>query len=741
LLPPAAGAETPAHLWSLAFTGGGQQAATAVAARGFNVWTAGHMVSTVDLGAPVYSSPLDEFLAMFDDDGELQWSAAFGDPGNCSITGMGVDVSNNVYVTGQFDGVVSFGGSALTSAGGQDIFLAKFNSSGAHQWSKRFGDASLNDTAFGLAVDATNTIIIGGRISGTTDFGGGALTSAGGMDAFIAKFNSAGTHQWSARFGDTADQQIDNVAVPSSGSDVYATGRFAGAINFGGGALNSAGQTDAFLAKFNSAGTHQWSQRYGGTSFDYGADVDATTSAVVLAVNFNGSINFGGSTLTSAGSQDIAVARFTTAGAHAWSQRYGDQDVQTVTAIDLGSEMQLVGSFEGTLDFGGHTMAANGFSSDMFLTKLRIGDGEELYSNQFGSLTTDWAFDVLYENGQTYLVGYFNNEVDFGFGDPLISPTRDSDACLAAFAFPPTEPAITRVKDLANDQGGVVTIEFLRAGYDGHAVPARIHRYDVYLREDPLPPFGVAPALDETWILAGNVPAHAHGSYVTLATTQADSTVIDGMHTSVFKVRGVTNDPAVYFDSAPMGGYSLDNLQPGIPLNLILEEGVLSWKSAGDSDVAYYSVYGSDGAFDETAVLVDYVKTTRLALETRSFNNYHVTATDHAGNEGRAASLSDAPRDTRPIPATLSVSAYPNPFNPATTIRYTLPAAGRVRVEIFDASGAHVRALVDDDAPPGAFTARWDGRNDAGTPAASGVYFARIQHAGASRACKMVMLK
>ena len=61
--------------------------------------------------------------------------------------------------------------------------------------------------------------------------------------------------------------------------------------------------------------------------------------------------------------------------------------------------------------------------------------------------------------------------------------------------------------------------------------------------------------------------------------------------------------------------------------------------------------------------------------------------------------------------------------------------------DVFDASGARVRTLVNAQSPAGAFTARWDGRVDAGRRAASGIYFARVEHDGATRAYKLVMLK
>jgi hypothetical protein len=738
-VPAVVSAQTPAHLWSQSFTGGGLQMASSVAVRNTRLWVAGGF-SEIDLGGAAYPSPKDDYIAMFDTDGNYQWSHAFGDAGESNTTAIGVDASDNVYITGQFNGTVNFGGTDLVSAGGYDAFLAKFNSSGVHQWSKKFGDASLNDTGLALAVDASNNVIIGGRFSGSTDFGGGGLTTAGGTDAYIAKFNSAGTHQWSKKFGDASDQEVANLATTSAG-DVYATGKFFGSINFGGSNLASLGSTDAFLAKFNSTGTHQWSQRYGSGGFDYGIDVDADNTSVYLITNFNLSIDLGGGVLTGAGSQDIAVARLTSAGAHTWSKRFGDSDVQTAAAIDYaGGHVVITGYFEGTLDFGDHPLAA--LSQDAFLAKLSMVNGDESSSQRFGSSGSDYGLDLAFTGTRTYVAGYFNDEIDFGYGDPLISATRDADAFVAAFGSNPAEPVISTVKDLANDQGGVVTVNFQRSDYDAATTPLVIRGYEVYLREDPLPVLASRPGAQngETWIFAGESPAHGLGSYVTLATTQADSTLTGGMHASVYKVRAVTDDPAVYFDSGVLSGYSLDNLEPGMPTEFLLADDVLSWRSA-DRDIAHFSVYGSDGEFDESAVLLDYATDTRLDLAGRAFANYFVTATDRAGNEGRAAALYGSASAAPVVPRVLSVSAFPNPFNPATTIRYTLPSAGPVRVDVFDATGALVRVLVDEDRPAGAYTAHWDGRNGAGAGVGSGVYFARVSHGGASRAYKMVMLK
>jgi hypothetical protein len=89
--------------------------------------------------------------------------------------------------------------------------------------------------------------------------------------------------------------------------------------------------------------------------------------------------------------------------------------------------------------------------------------------------------------------------------------------------------------------------------------------------------------------------------------------------------------------------------------------------------------------------------------------------------------------------------AHPNPFNPVTTIDFSLAADGRATIRVFDAAGRVVRTLVDGDIEPGEHEAVWDGTTDTGQRAASGVYFVKMEiasHTGAFHATrKLVLLK
>lgn len=104
-----------------------------------------------------------------------------------------------------------------------------------------------------------------------------------------------------------------------------------------------------------------------------------------------------------------------------------------------------------------------------------------------------------------------------------------------------------------------------------------------------------------------------------------------------------------------------------------------------------------------------------------------------AATSGVADGLPVAARRLRP--------AFPNPFNPGTSLAFTLPSAGPVSLGIFDARGARVRRLVDGPCEVGVHHVSWDGLDHAGRALPSGLYFARLTAAGVTEATKLMLVR
>lgn len=296
---------------------------------------------------------------------------------------------------------------------------------GTQLWSKGLGGTG-SDYGYSVAVDGDGNVFVTGYFSGTVNFGGGVvLTSAGNDDIFIAKYSGAtGAPLWSKRFGGTGFDQGRGVAVDGSG-DVFVTGTFQTTVNFGGLSLTSAGFNDVFLVKLSGTnGSHVWSKRFGGTNADQSNDLAADGSGnVVIAGNFQGSADFGGLILTSAGSNDIFAAKYSgTNGSHLWSKRFGGalSENGSGIAVDGSENVFVTGSFSSsTIDFGGGVLTnANAGLADSFLTKISAADGTYLWSKQFSGGSDDFSQKVAVDgSGSVFVTGYFlSPTIDLGGG-------------------------------------------------------------------------------------------------------------------------------------------------------------------------------------------------------------------------------------------------------------------------------------------------------------------------------------
>jgi len=300
----------------------------------------------------------------------------------------------------------------------------------SHLWSKRFG-STIDDYGYAVAVDGNGDVLLTGAFLLTVNFGGGNLSSAGNFDIVVAKFSGTdGTHLWSRRFGGTGGDEGLGVAVDGSGNPSV-TGTLRGAADLGGGNTALIGVVDMFVAKYSGTdGAHLWSKRFGSTSnqvFGNAVAVDSSNDVLVTGDLF-GTVNFGGGILSSAGSFDIVVAKFSGAdGAHFWSRRYGStsQDNAFAVAVDSGGGVLASGDFVGTVNFGGDNLTSAGLN-DIFVAKYSGADGSHLWSKRFGSSSSDNGYGVAVDGSRNAVVtGTFSGAVDFGGGELISAGNAD----------------------------------------------------------------------------------------------------------------------------------------------------------------------------------------------------------------------------------------------------------------------------------------------------------------------------
>lgn len=382
-----------------------------------------------------------------------QWTAISGGTGNNRGLGVVVDSGGNVYTTGCYSGIGAFYTTAGTYTisqsigGGQDIFLAKYNSVGIIQWVVRAGSAaaSVFEQGNGISIDSLDNIYIAGSYSGaatfySTDATTKTLSTVGSSDIFVAKYSSAGVAQWAVRAGSTSTDGAVSIKTDSSGI-TYVTGYYTNACNFY--ALNgttlvltlspiAASGTDIFLAKYDTNGNIQWAVRAGSattTVSEQGMGVDMDSTGNVYMTGFyNGACTFYSTNATTfplatigAGFSDIFIAKYNSAGVVQWATRAGSStgnDRGNGIAVDSQSNVYVTGYYTDTCTFYSTDATTKTLSpigvTDIFLTKYN-SSGVVEWAVKAGTTevgggdtnSTEQGISVVIDGTAIYITGTF----------------------------------------------------------------------------------------------------------------------------------------------------------------------------------------------------------------------------------------------------------------------------------------------------------------------------------------------
>jgi len=238
------------------------------------------------------------FVVKYDSSGTKQWTKQMGTSFDDGANGVATDSSGNVYVAGYTNG----GLDGNSNAGGYDLFIVKYNSSGTKLWTKQLG-SSKDDYAEGVATDSSGNVYVAGKTTGGLD----GNSSAGGWDLFVVKYNSSGTKQWTQQLG-TSSQDIQEDVAYDIATDASGNSYVVGYTYNGGLDGNSPlGGHDPFIVKYDSLGNKQWTKQFGTSSGDDAYAVTTDSSGFIYVAGYtNGGLDGN----TSAGSNDLFLVKY-----------------------------------------------------------------------------------------------------------------------------------------------------------------------------------------------------------------------------------------------------------------------------------------------------------------------------------------------------------------------------------------------------------------------------------------------
>ncbi|MBN2722890.1 MAG: SBBP repeat-containing protein [Deltaproteobacteria bacterium] len=286
----------------------------------------------------------DIFLSKISSDGSVIWSIQEGSDSNDYAVDAFSD-DGNVYITGRTQGDLA----AHENAGGNDVFLLKYDNSGNRIWAFQDGTSD-DDEGYALTVDVAGDILVCGRTQG--DFH--ENISSGGDDFFIMKINSDGYLVWARQYGTSGNDVCSTVYADSQGF-IYVAGYTNG--SFPG--FTAAGNNDLFVAKLSISGDILWYHQNGNNQVQSATSITGDSQFVYVS----GSTVDGIDDIPDEGQSDVFISTLTVDGSPVESVIYGGPN------NEYGNSM--VRMENGNLCIAGYTNGLFGESSsggdDMFV--------------------------------------------------------------------------------------------------------------------------------------------------------------------------------------------------------------------------------------------------------------------------------------------------------------------------------------------------------------------------------------
>jgi hypothetical protein len=404
--------------------------------------------------------------------GNLAWAVSAGGPYWDYSNDIAAFADGSVVVTGNYlEGPAVFGEgetneTVFTSAGREDIFVAKYNPDGTLSWANAVGGTG-EDMPEGVAALPDGSAIVAGSFEDTVVFGEGepnetALTSGAAEDIFAAKYNPDGTLAWAKRAGGGWTQLATAIATLSDGGALLA-GTFVRRSTFGEGepnetTLEAGWGYNPFVAKYDPDGMLVWAKRLATQvprEYDYyarpaGIGALPDDGAVITGL-FEGTVTFaegepGETVLVSVGASDIFLARYGPDGTLEWVTAASgpDEDVATGVGTLQDGSVLVTGSFYTALTFGegelneGTLISAG--SSDLFVAKYNF-DGTLAWAKRAGGYNWDASYGIAaLADGTAFVVGYSHDEITFGEGEP-------NETTLTAPGYEENVPFLVKYKD------------------------------------------------------------------------------------------------------------------------------------------------------------------------------------------------------------------------------------------------------------------------------------------------------
>ncbi len=607
-----------------------------------------------------------------------------------------------------------------------DVYLVRVNGGGDTLWTRTYGGSS-PDVAYAVQSIGANGYIVAGE---TESFG--AFPS----DVYVLRLNLDGDTLWTRRVGNPSTERGRALLAWADGTSLVAGASF----------ISNGSSFDSYLVKLAANGDTLWTRTYGGTGVDQFTSIQQTVDGGFIAAGSTTSLG-------SPGASNLYVVRIDVNGTPLWSRGYGGTGTDAAFAVLQMSDAGFT--------VAGSTTGSGG--DDNFVLLRTNVQGDSLWSRSFAFTGDDLPTALVQGRDNGVLIGGYSTSFNPPNKDFLVVKTNDVGEMVWNLHYGGQLHDYLQSMIVTQDGGFLCSgrsNNFTNGGWDGYVIRlAGFSGVGGVVRDlvtnDPVPGVQVS-AIGQ----GSRVSTDIQGRYTLTLPPGTHDIITFGQCAGRDTVRGIEiiQDSIVALDMTvgiPDGVISQSSMNIVAPNHGVGSEPLLI-QNAGqgvlDFRIEEFTTYPSGnwlrpvpesgsilpgGEFTITVEVdadtldfgvFDYFGYLRIHLNSCPDSVYHLDVT--------AAVYNSADDLHALMPQEFSLAAYPNPFNPSTTLELSLPQEAPVMLKIYDVTGREVRTLIDRSLTAGnhqvKFTAQGLG---------AGLYFARMSTPSSEKITKLLLLK
>ena len=503
---------------------------------------------------------------------------------------------------------------------------------------------------------------------------------AGSMDVYLIKTDASGAEEWSRTFGGSSIDWAYSVQQTQDG----------GYIITGSTMSYGAGSNDVWLIKTDASGTEEWSHTFGGGAYDHGQSVQQTSDGGYIIAGVT--LSYG------AGSYDVWLIKTDASGTEEWNHTFGG------TEDDQGNCVHKTG--DGGYIIAGHTTSYGAGDYDVYLVKTD-GSGNEEWSQAYGGSDMDIGQGVQQASDGGYIVAGHTESYGAGSKDVYLVKTNALGSEEWSQTYGGWDEDRGYSVQQTTDAGYIITGMTKSYGAGDKDV------YLIRLEAEAPPDLTVTLTPHNPPIV---IPASG-GSF------QFD-----------VEIENITASPIIadaWIEAIPPGGTAIPIIvrtDVTFPASATITRPDLTQNVPAGAPPGIYTYRCSVGEIFVSTIDSDQFTFEKLAADgglcrTGGINDWNLSGWEEEDVQASAAEFS------------LS-RAYPNPFNPTTTLSFSLPQTAPVNLSVYDISGQMLVKLVDGWRETGIHEVTFDGSD-----LASGIYLVHLQIDDLSQVQKMILLK